>query len=383
MSALTPPESPSQDADVFRWAIESTGEAVAVLDPSGRMRYASPGVRTLMGESSAPEGDVLALVHEEDRPDVRAALALAAASEGGAVSTTFRLLASDGRHVVIEAQARLASTGHLLLLLADPVQRAQADDAKAFFSSLMQCTHEAIVAVTLDGLVTCWNGGAERLFGHRADEMLGTSVIRMVPEELRAETTDRLRALLSDGRVTMYDTERLHKDGRRIPVSVSLFPIRRPDGTLLGVGGIARDNRLRVVAEESLAAQAVSRRVFRRMLQGFCARSRADRTAMRETGRELAGEVDAATMEEYVRAFNAMGLGGLVLEESAGERHVVSGRDLVELDASGTQPTCHVPLGFLEAAAGRLAGGEGLGAEVACQSLRHAKCTFVVRSRRR
>lgn len=89
--------------------------------------------------------------------------------------------------------------------------------------------------------VTSWNGGAERLFGRSAAEMLGQSMMMIVPAERRAEEIQLMQQAIADGRLNHYDTTRLHADGHEIDVSLTLSVVRDRTGGEPELVGVARD----------------------------------------------------------------------------------------------------------------------------------------------
>src|SRR4029453_19148022 len=94
---------------------------------------------------------------------------------------------------------------------------------------------DAIATKTLEGVVTSWNGGPERLFGYTATEMVGRPITTLFPPERLGEEADFLRRLSRGEQVDHYETVHVRKDGRPIDVSVTLSPLRDADGTLFPV----------------------------------------------------------------------------------------------------------------------------------------------------
>src|SRR5262249_6033940 len=104
---------------------------------------------------------------------------------------------------------------------------------------------------TLDGVVTSWNRAAERLFGYTAEEMIGQSIMRLVPPDRPDDVTKILTAVRRGERIEHYETERVRKDGTRICISLTVSPIRDGSGRIIGASKIARDvtDRKRAEAE--------------------------------------------------------------------------------------------------------------------------------------
>jgi len=128
-------------------------------------------------------------------------------------------------------------------------------ETEARLAAIVASSDDAIVSKDLDGRVTSWNAAAERLFGYTAAEAIGQSITIVIPKDrLNKETgvLARIRAGLS---VDHFETVRQHKDGHLIDISLTVSPIRMPDGRIIGASKIARDiteqRRLRATTEEA------------------------------------------------------------------------------------------------------------------------------------
>ena len=118
---------------------------------------------------------------------------------------------------------------------------SQSDELRALLAAIVDSSDDAIVSKTLDGIITSWNRGAEKLFGYAAAEAVGRSILLIVPETLRAEEYDVLARLRRGERVDHFETVRQTKDGRRIPVSLTVSPVRDAAGHIIGASKVARD----------------------------------------------------------------------------------------------------------------------------------------------
>ena len=123
---------------------------------------------------------------------------------------------------------------------------------RARLAAVVDSSHDAIVSKTLDGHIQTWNAAAERLFGYRAEEVIGKSIMIIIPTELQAEEGQILTRLKRGERVDHFETVRLTKSGRRIPVSLTVSPVRNSEGTIIGASKIARDISERQHAELTL-----------------------------------------------------------------------------------------------------------------------------------
>jgi PAS domain S-box-containing protein len=120
--------------------------------------------------------------------------------------------------------------------------QARAEDhAVAHLAAIVMHAHDAIISKTLDGTVVSWNPAAERMFGYSAAEIIGKSIVAIIPPERLHEEDEILGRLRRGEIIDHFETERVRKDGQRIPISLTISPIRRADGAIIGASKIARD----------------------------------------------------------------------------------------------------------------------------------------------
>ena len=119
------------------------------------------------------------------------------------------------------------------------------------YVAMVETSDDAIVGETLDGIVTSWNAAAERIFGYTAAEMVGKPVSVLAPPGREDEMPRLLARIKAGERIDHYETQRRHKDGRSIPISLSVSPIFDENGQLTGATKISRDisNELRLRSE--------------------------------------------------------------------------------------------------------------------------------------
>jgi PAS domain S-box-containing protein len=120
--------------------------------------------------------------------------------------------------------------------------QARAEDhAAAHLAALVMHASDAIISKTLDGIVVSWNPAAEHMFGYSAAEIVGQSIVTIIPPERLHEEDEILGRLRRGDVIDHFETERVRKDGQRIPISLTISPIRRADGAIIGASKIARD----------------------------------------------------------------------------------------------------------------------------------------------
>ena len=128
------------------------------------------------------------------------------------------------------------------------------DDEKAltaWLEAIIESAEDAIISKTLDGILTSWNKAAELIFGYTADEAIGQPVLILIPYELRDEEAMILGKIRNGERIEHFETTRVAKDGRLLSVSLTVSPIKGPDGKIIGASKILRDiTRQKEIEEE-------------------------------------------------------------------------------------------------------------------------------------
>jgi PAS domain S-box-containing protein len=125
----------------------------------------------------------------------------------------------------------------------------------ALLAAVVESSLDAIVSVSLEGRIESWNAGATCLFGYEAGEVMGKSILQIVPEELHAKEFQLLRRISAGERIAPFETTRKAKDGRLVPISLTLSPIRDVRGVVVGASKIARDISERRIAEKLVAIE--------------------------------------------------------------------------------------------------------------------------------
>jgi PAS domain S-box-containing protein len=116
-----------------------------------------------------------------------------------------------------------------------------AQEAQALLAAIIDSSDDAIISKDLNGIVRSWNRSAERIFGYSAEEIIGKPIRVLFPPDRLDEETQILARLQRGERVDHFETVRLHKDGRHVAVSVTISPIRNPEGHVVGASKVARD----------------------------------------------------------------------------------------------------------------------------------------------
>jgi PAS domain S-box-containing protein len=136
------------------------------------------------------------------------------------------------------------SSGHVIgasKVLRDVSGRIESERAKSVLAAIVQSSDDAIISKDLEGNVTSWNPAAERLYGFAAEEMIGRSILKVIPPHLKAEEDQILAKVRAGEKVDHFETSRLTKSGKQVYVSITVSPIRDHLGRIVGASKIARD----------------------------------------------------------------------------------------------------------------------------------------------
>jgi PAS domain S-box-containing protein len=125
----------------------------------------------------------------------------------------------------------------------DISERKRADQRATRLAAIVGTTHDAVVAADPAGTIVIWNRGAEKMYGHTAEEAIGRPMSLIVPPERVEEIAELEKAVRQGKLVESHETQRLHKDGSRVDVALTLSPISDAGGNFDGIAGIARDIR--------------------------------------------------------------------------------------------------------------------------------------------
>ena len=147
--------------------------------------------------------------------------------------------------------------------ILDVSDRKQVEEARALLAGIVESSDDAIVSKNLNGIITSWNAGAERMFGYAAAEAVGQSIGIIIPAERQQEEIEIIRRLSQGEKIEHFETQRVAKDGRYVPISITVSPVRNRQGVVIGASKIARDITDRLRAEEERARLLASEQAAR------------------------------------------------------------------------------------------------------------------------
>ena len=157
-------------------------------------------------------------------------------------------ICKDGSKVVVESHMQLFSNNLVLEANRDMTKRMEIDVALReseqrlrWLASLVESSDDAIVSKNLDGVITSWNSGAERVFGYSAGEAIGQPITLVIPEDRQSEEREILTRIRRGERIDHFETVRQRKHGSLIVVSLTVSPVKDANGKIVGASKIARD----------------------------------------------------------------------------------------------------------------------------------------------
>ena len=249
-----------ESLELYRQVFLRSGDAILVVDPQeGTILEANPRACRLLGYAREA---LVALKMSDVQPDDLPALQSFVRSvfeQGTGDSDGFTWVGRSGRRVEVDVSAAVVGLGGLpclLLMARSGADRRRALKARARLAAIVEATDDAIIGATLEGVITSWNPGAERLYGYPAEEVKGKHASILFPPD----RLDELRAILDrvnrGERIESYRTLRLKKGGEAFVVMVGITPVKEASGRLLGISVIARG----LTARTDFSYSAVSRK---------------------------------------------------------------------------------------------------------------------------
>jgi PAS domain S-box-containing protein len=281
-----------QQREQLHVTLASIGDAVIATDPGGRVTFLNPVAEQLtgwgLGEAEGrPLAEVFNIVNEQTRKPVENPVekVLRVGGVVGLANHTI-LIARGGQERPIEDSAAPIRDGDgnllgIVLVFRDVSRKRALDVEQGRLAALFESSEDAILGQTFEGVLAHWNAAAERLFGWSAGEAVGRSVFSfLVPPDRRDELLGALRRVRRGEQVEPFATVRLRKNGRTVPVSVRISPIRTAEGEIVGASAIDRDisrqhafeqrRSARLAISQVLAHERDEQQAVTRILEAVC-----------------------------------------------------------------------------------------------------------------
>lgn len=253
--------------DLFRQIVEAAPNAMVMIDPRGVIGLVNAEAEAIFGYQRAelmgqPVEILLPDRLRQDHPRLRTSFFLAPSRRAMGAGREFHAQRKDGTEFPVEIGLNPIQTEDGLAALAvivDITERRRIaermHETLALQAAIVASSEDALISETVSGVITSWNPGAERMFGYRAEEVIGRTILDLVvPPDAADEEQEKLREIRVDGLVKSFDARRLHKDGRLIDVAIKISPIRDQGGRIAGLSVVKRDISERRRQEERFRA---------------------------------------------------------------------------------------------------------------------------------
>jgi PAS domain S-box-containing protein len=249
-----------QSEEQRRLALDGAELGVWHLDPEGNELITDQRFRAIFGckADSISFDEAVAVIHPEDQQLVQDAVQAATRPvDPLPYAIEYRVVHPDGSiHWVFAKGSPTYDKSNKLKsfdgTVAEVTERYQTQVDAARLAAIVECSEDAIVSKSLDGIIQTWNAGAERLFGYTAAEAIGQPIAMVIPDDRMNEEQNIIARLRKGERIEHFDTIRMAKGGRLIELSITVSPIRNTKGIVIGASKIARDISERIAIEQAL-----------------------------------------------------------------------------------------------------------------------------------
>jgi PAS domain S-box-containing protein len=238
-------------APVGIYELDAAGDCVFVNDHWCELARVEPEAALGRGWMEA--------IHPDDLGQVIAEWTRASEA-GREFMLEYRYLRPDGEVVWVSGRAVAVrdEDGRVISYLGtadDITARRDEERERQALAALVKASSDAIIGKDLEGTITSWNPGAERIYGYAAEEMIGRSIEILVPADHDSELPSIMERIRRGESVEALETERITKDGRRLDVALTISPVRDASGSVIGASTVAHDISMRKLTERLLAAE--------------------------------------------------------------------------------------------------------------------------------
>jgi PAS domain S-box-containing protein len=246
----------SSSRDQLEVILKNIADGVTVQDVSGKLVYANQraaqlsGYKSVKGLLSAPPGDFLKrfeMLREDGSPiqlkDLPGRRAIAGEENPSMIIVYINKVTKAIKWSNVRASliTRKGEQPLIVNTIQDITDLKKIEQEQSRLAAIVESSDDAIISKALDGTIISWNTGAYRLFGYTNKEIIGKNITHLIPKYLWPEEIEIVEKIRNGERLHHFETIRIKKDGSKVPVSLSLSPIKNNNGTITGISTIARD----------------------------------------------------------------------------------------------------------------------------------------------
>jgi PAS domain S-box-containing protein len=241
----------------FRAIVETTPECVKLVAADGTLLHMNSAGLAMIGAECADLAlgkNIYDVIGPENRENFRDFNERICRGERGSLEFDIIGLTGIRRHMETYAAPFRTKNGSIVQLgvTRDVSQRKRAEEVQHKLAAIVESSDDAIVSKDLNGIVTSWNRSAEQMFGYTAAEMIGRSILTIIPPELRSDEDMILSKIRRGEKIEHFETVRQTKAGERVEVSLSISPVRDDQGRIVGAAKIARNMTEKKKIEKAL-----------------------------------------------------------------------------------------------------------------------------------
>ena len=247
-----------------RALLESALDCIISMDTAGRVTEFNPAAERVFGytRDEALGQELASLIIPPAQRDLhrKGLQHYLETGEGPVLGKRLEVkaLRADGSEILVElaiTALRRENQPVFTAYLRDITDRNRGEEASRRLAAIIESSDDAIISKDLNGTITSWNVAAERLFGYKHDEIVGQSILTLIPLDRRHEEPRILGRIRRGERIDHYETVRQRKDGTLLNISVTVSPLKDKNGKIIGASKIARDITERTRSERRRNAQ--------------------------------------------------------------------------------------------------------------------------------
>lgn len=236
-----------QSEEKYRVLTENISDAVLLVNSNFQIIYHNNAAERISGYHIEDVKGKLLLnfIYPEDQKDAMMFFESVKDFPNVQLQNQFRIVRKNGEIIWVEGSiinlVENENIGSYVVNYRDVTNRKKLEEQQSLITSIVDSSDDAIISKTLDGIITTWNRGAEKILGYKVDEIIGKHITCLIPYELKGEEKNILNYIKAGKSLDHYITRRLKKNGEIIDVSLTTSPIKDVSGNVIGASKIMRD----------------------------------------------------------------------------------------------------------------------------------------------